>query len=94
MCIRDRIKTPKASKARLQIADDDMDLWQLLRELRMALAQDQKVPPYVIFSDSSLLEMLHTKPQSLLQMSHINGVGEKKLDRYGDDFLALIQQHA
>ena len=88
------IKTPKASKARLQIADDDMDLWQLLRELRMALAQDQKVPPYVIFSDSSLLEMLHTKPQSLLQMSHINGVGEKKLDRYGDDFLALIQQHA
>ena len=88
------IKTPKASKARLQIADEDMDLWQLLRELRMALAQDQKVPPYVIFSDSSLLEMLHTKPQSLLQMSHINGVGEKKLDRYGDDFLALIQQHA
>ena len=88
------IKTPKASKARLQIADDDMDLWQLLRELRMALAQDQKVPHYVIFSDSSLLEMLHTKPQSLLQMSHINGVGEKKLDRYGDDFLALIQQHA
>jgi len=88
------IKTPKASKARLQIADDDMDLWQLLRELRMALAQDQKVPPYVIFSDSSLLEMLHTKPQSLLQMSHINGVGEKKLNRYGDDFLALIQQHA
>ena len=53
-----------------------------------------KVPPYVLFSDSSLLEMLHTKPQSLLQMSHINGVGEKKLDRYGDDFLALIQQHA
>ena len=88
------IKMPKASKARLQIADEDMDLWQLLRELRMALAQDQKVPPYVIFSDSSLLEMLHTKPQSLLQMSHINGVGEKKLDRYGDDFLALIQQHA
>ena len=88
------IKTPKASKARLQIADDDMDLWQLLRELRMALAQDQKVPPYVIFSDSSLLEMLHKKPQSLLEMSYINGVGEKKLDRYGDDFLALIQQHA
>jgi len=52
------------------------------------------VPPYVIFSDSSLLEMLHAKPQSLLAMSHVHGVGEKKLDRYGDDFLALIQQHA
>ena len=51
------IKTPKASKARLQIADDDMDLWQLLRELRMALAQDQKVPPYVIFSDSSFFKL-------------------------------------
>jgi len=88
------IKAPKAAKARLQIPDADMDLWQLLRELRMALAQDQKVPPYVIFSDSSLLEMLHAKPQSLLEMSHVHGVGEKKLDRYGDDFLALIQQHA
>ena len=87
------IKAPKAAKARLQIADVDMDLWQLLRELRMGLAQDQKVPPYVIFSDSSLLEMLHAKPQSLLEMSHVNGVGEKKLDRYGDEFLALIQQH-
>jgi ATP-dependent DNA helicase RecQ len=40
-----------------------------------------------------LLEMLHAKPQSLLEMSHVNGVGEKKLDRYGDEFLALIQQH-
>ena len=88
------IKGPKAAKARLQIDDADMDLWQLLRELRMALAQDQKVPPYVIFSDSSLLEMLHAKPQTLLEMSHVHGVGEKKLDRYGDDFLALIKQHA
>ncbi|MDC9720428.1 MAG: DNA helicase RecQ [Gammaproteobacteria bacterium] len=88
------IKTPKASKARLQIADEDMDLWQLLRELRMALAQDQKVPPYVIFSDASLLEMVHGKPKTLLEMSHIHGVGEKKLDRYGGDFLALICQHA
>jgi ATP-dependent DNA helicase RecQ len=88
------IKAPKAAKARLQIDDADMDLWQLLRELRMALAQDQKVPPYVIFSDSSLLEMLHAKPQTLLEMSHVHGVGEKKLDRYGDDFLALIKQHA
>ena len=70
-----------------------MDLWQLLRELRMALAQDQKVPPYVIFSDSSLIEMLHAKPKTLLEMSRVHGVGEKKLDRYGDDFLALIKQH-
>jgi ATP-dependent DNA helicase RecQ len=87
------IKTPKAAKARLDIDDADMDLWQLLRELRMALAQDQKVPPYVIFSDSSLIEMLHAKPKTLLEMSRVHGVGEKKLDRYGDDFLALIKQH-
>jgi ATP-dependent DNA helicase RecQ len=83
----------KAGKARLQIADEDQDLWQLLREQRMALAQNQSVPPYVIFSDASLLEMLKIRPQTLLEMSHIHGVGEKKLDRYGDDFLAVIRQH-
>ena len=89
----DRKVSVKASKARLQIADDDQDLWQLLREQRMALAQDQNVPPYVIFSDASLLEMLKIRPQTLLEMSHIHGVGEKKLDRYGDEFLAVIRQH-
>jgi len=89
----DRKVSVKAGKARLQIADDDQDLWQLLREQRMALAQDQNVPPYVIFSDASLLEMLKIRPQTLLEMSHIHGVGEKKLDRYGDEFLAVIRQH-
>jgi len=89
----DRKVSVKAGKARLQIADEDQDLWQLLREQRMALAQNQSVPPYVIFSDASLLEMLKIRPQTLLEMSHIHGVGEKKLDRYGDDFLAVIRQH-
>jgi len=85
-----KVSNKSGKKQRTPVAVADLGLWQALREQRMALAEAQAVPPYVIFSDATLLAMIENKPQNLIQMSHIPGVGEKKLDRYGETFLAVI----
>ncbi len=68
----------------------DEALWEALRARRLELAREQGVPPYVIFHDATLLEMVHRRPRDLGQMSVIPGVGRSKLERYGETFLALI----
>jgi len=52
--------------------------------------QLEKIPPYVIFHDSTLLEMVNFKPTNLEQLGRISGVGQAKLDRYGEAFLSVI----
>ena len=74
------------------LADDP--LWLSLKAKRLALAREQGVPPYVIFHDSTLLEILNNKPQNLVELSRIAGVGRAKLDRYGDDFLHVLEDEA
>lgn len=66
-------------------------LWDQLRELRLELARDQEIPPYMIFHDSSLREMVEVRPKSLDQFGSISGVGRAKLERYGEKFLSAIQ---
>jgi ATP-dependent DNA helicase RecQ len=70
------------------------DLWQALRARRRELAEGQGVPPYVIFHDTSLAEMATRCPRSLAEFADISGVGEKKLERYGETFLEVIARHA
>jgi ATP-dependent DNA helicase RecQ len=65
-------------------------LWQALRALRLDLAREQGVPPYVIFHDATLVDMVRQRPRDLAAMSRIPGVGHSKLDRYGLQFLAVI----
>jgi ATP-dependent DNA helicase RecQ len=74
-------------------ANDD-PLWQALKARRMALAREQGVPPYVIFHDSTLLEILNQRPQTLDEMGRISGVGQAKLARYGDEFLKVLEDAA
>ncbi|MFA6970435.1 MAG: DNA helicase RecQ [Gallionella sp.] len=69
-------------------------LWLALKAKRMELAREQGVPPYVIFHDSTLLEMFDQRPGSLTEMGRISGVGQGKLARYGDDFLKVIEDVA
>ena len=88
-----KVSSKAGKKQRTPVAVEDLGLWQALREQRMALAQEQSVPPYVIFSDATLLAMIESKPQTLMQMNDVPGVGEKKLDRYGETFLAVIAEH-
>jgi ATP-dependent DNA helicase RecQ len=66
-------------------------LWHALKAKRMELAMEQGVPPYVIFHDATLLEILNQKPASLTEMSYISGVGQAKLVKYGDAFLEVLE---
>ncbi|MBN3561804.1 DNA helicase RecQ [Aliamphritea spongicola] len=77
-----------------QLDADDHSLWTALRELRMQLSKEQDVPPYVIFHDATLMEMVMYRPQTHQQMGRLSGIGDKKLALYGDDFLAVIHDHA
>jgi len=74
--------------------DIDVELWEALRERRRELADEQDVPPYVVFSNQTLQEMCTRLPTTLEQMSLVNGVGERKLKKYGDDFIRVIAAHA
>ena len=84
----------KAERAQALTSEDDASLWEILRAHRLELAKTQGVPPYVIFHDSTLLEMTRTVPTSIEAMASINGIGQVKLERYGDSFLDLLRAHA
>ena len=71
--------------------DINMGLWEALRDCRRELAEDQGVPPYVIFHDSTLVEMCSVVPKTLEDFSKLSGVGERKLMKYGEAFLLTIR---
>ncbi len=68
-------------------------LWQSLRTERKRLADEQGVPPYIIFGDVTLQEMVSRQPVNSQQFLELTGVGEKKLERYGDEFMDVIREH-
>jgi ATP-dependent DNA helicase RecQ len=76
--------------AALARADVDPELWDALRARRRDLAAVQNLPPYVIFHDATLLEIAHRKPQTLDAFLAIPGIGERKMKRYGADFLEVL----
>ena len=71
--------------------DINVALWEALRECRRELAEEQSVPPYVIFHDSTLVEMCSVAPKTLDAFSKLSGVGERKLMKYGEAFIAVIK---
>jgi len=88
-------KAERGSRLREAFAGANEDpLWQALKAKRSALAREQGVPPYVIFHDSTLLEILNRKPQTLNEMGQISGVGQSKLAKYGDAFLQVVEDAA
>ncbi|MXP10720.1 DNA helicase RecQ [Pseudoblastomonas halimionae] len=68
-------------------------LFDALRDLRRELAEEAQVPPYVVFHDATLREFAARRPASRAEMGEISGVGAKKLEAYGDAFLAVIKAH-
>jgi ATP-dependent DNA helicase RecQ len=72
------------------ITEADRALWEALKVCRKQLADEQDVPPYVIFHDATLMEMMQYRPSSVSEMLNITGVGQAKLERYGDEFLEVI----
>ena len=86
--------TSKAERGSLMregfdVAKED-PLWHALKAKRLELAREQGVPPYLIFHDSTLLEILNQRPQTAKEFGQISGVGQAKLSRYADHFLEII----
>jgi ATP-dependent DNA helicase RecQ len=71
-------------------AGADQALWSALRALRLQLARDQGVPPYVVFHDATLVAMVERRPRSLGELAALPGVGERKLAAFGEQFLGVI----
>jgi ATP-dependent DNA helicase RecQ len=74
--------------------EGDAALFEALRRRRSELAKAQGVAAYVVFADKTLIDMARRKPLTAAEMSAVHGVGEAKLRRYGDNFLAIIREHA
>uniref|UniRef100_T1HNY4 DNA 3'-5' helicase n=2 Tax=cellular organisms TaxID=131567 RepID=T1HNY4_RHOPR len=71
----------------------DRKLFAKLRKLRKAIADEGDIPPYVVFSDATLLEMADRLPVTTSELLTINGVGQRKLERFGTQFMSLIREH-
>lgn len=93
--LRRDIKKKEAKRLTKKFLPEDMDaaLWEVLRECRRGLADEQGIPPYIIFHDRTLQEMCVTVPQNMEQFSQLGGVGERKLEKYGPGFLQAINNH-
>ncbi len=84
-------KAKRVLRAHVQFANtDDAVLWEALRARRLALASEQRVPPYVVFHDATLAQMVERRPKSLNELALISGVGDRKLATYGERFLEVI----
>ncbi|MEW9897453.1 DNA helicase RecQ [Chitinivorax sp. PXF-14] len=75
-------------------SDEERELWAALRQCRKRLAEEQNVPAYMIFGDATLKQMLEKRPQSLEALHGLSGVGDRKLELYGTDFLDVLRAHA
>ena len=92
---RDTIRAAKSGpKVKALVSDEDAPLLSALKAKRRALAEAQGVPAYIVFNDSTLIEMAQTRPRDLDAMARIGGVGAKKLSSYGAAFLEVIAGEA
>jgi ATP-dependent DNA helicase RecQ len=71
----------------------DRNLFTKLRELRKIIADGEDIPPYIVFNDATLSELARLKPKTSRQMLNVSGIGDVKLARYGQPFMALIKEH-
>ncbi|MCD8225390.1 MAG: DNA helicase RecQ [Clostridiales bacterium] len=87
-------KQRKGSAAAVDLSAPDQELFQQLRALRMEIARDEQVPPYIVFSDKTLVHMCVAKPRTKAAMLAVPGVGEFKFGKYGERFLECILTQA
>jgi ATP-dependent DNA helicase RecQ len=84
----------RTSAAPSDVSDGDRDLWEALRECRRKIASERNLPPYVIFHDATLKQMLAERPADRDALLRISGVGQAKLERYGEQFLEVLRRGA
>lgn len=88
-----RLSLKLTRKDKLDKRHYDRELFAKLKHLRKQIAEQDQVPPFVVFSDVSLADMAEQLPASISEFLAISGVGQTKLERYGERFLALINKH-
>jgi ATP-dependent DNA helicase RecQ len=88
-----RLSIDLGKKTNLQMQDYDPALFAKLKHLRKVIARQDDVPPFVVFSDTTLADMASKFPESDFELLDIHGVGETKLQRYGERFITAISAH-
>jgi ATP-dependent DNA helicase RecQ len=83
----------RGKKERPKVADEDQQLLAALKALRLELARERKVPAYVIFADTTLHEMAQSRPSTPDQLLKITGIGQRKLEQFGEAFLDVLRGH-
>lgn len=93
--VKPRLRTKRETRADriAEASDADQALIASLKALRMRLAKERRVPPYVIFSDKSLIDMAHLRPRDENEFGMVHGVGAAKLKDFAKPFLAAIREH-
>ncbi|MBY6159318.1 DNA helicase RecQ [Mameliella alba] len=86
--------TERRPAVKALVPEEDAPLFSALKAKRTALARDAQVPPYMIFPDRTLIEMAERRPTNLDDMARVNGIGAKKLERYGAAFLEVLNAEA
>ncbi|MGI4875079.1 MAG: DNA helicase RecQ [Janthinobacterium lividum] len=89
-----RASKKAAAEAAATTGSPEAQLFERLRQLRKTIADEQGVPPYVVFTDTTLQEMAREQPTSRMAMLAVSGVGMKKFETYGEAFIQAILQHA
>ncbi len=84
-------RTSRASREQIELSDGSEELFEELRSLRMRLARERDVPAYIVFNDATLRAMAASMPSNHQELLGISGVGAKKIETYGDDFLGAIR---
>ncbi|MDE0442651.1 MAG: DNA helicase RecQ [Gammaproteobacteria bacterium] len=100
LTLREETKIAKRERAPAKSREDgfeiglgDSALWEALRETRREIAEEAGLPPYAVFHDTTLKELVRLRPDSPDAMLQVHGVGQAKLERYGEAFLAVIAAH-
>jgi len=86
-------KESRSRTAGVSLTEADQALFEKLRGLRTEIAREEQVPPYIVFSDKTLVSMCMVKPVTKAEMLSVSGVGEFKYTKYGERFLGCVREH-
>ena len=86
-------KTKKKAKSVETLTSSGYKLFERLKKLRLEIAREESMPPYIIFSDKTLIDMAAKMPASKPEMLDVTGVGENKFAKYGERFLEVIEEY-
>ena len=93
--LREELAGVKAVKQRRRpaaVSEHDQDLWEALKAKRKELADSLGVPPFHVFHDATLMEMMQSMPANDTDLLSVSGVGAVKLEKFGEEFLSVISE--